>query len=242
MRLSWRQLEILSERYLECVLADVGNTFLLLLQSPIIALCIVLVWRDVDQATETMYFVMTLSAVWFGCINSCREIVKERAIYLRERMVGLEVGSYVLSKMMVLAVLGFLQCLLLVLLVNSQVALVGGPFLHFVVLWAASLAGTALGLALSAVSATPDRAVAGVPILLLPQILFSDAIMDHEHASRLTKFLQDLTITQWAYDGQKEIAATEPHLGTILGSAAVLVLMAAVLTVAAAALLKLARS
>jgi hypothetical protein len=239
VRLNGRQLEILTERYLEIVLADVGNTLLLLLQAPVIGLCIVLVWRDLDQATNMLYFVMTLAAVWFGAINACREIVKERPIFLRERMAGLEIGPYVLSKMAVLSLLGFLQCLTLVLIVHSQVALVGGAWLHFCLLYGASLAGTALGLALSAVASTPDRAVAGVPILLLPQILFSETIAPREHASRLTRLLQDLTITEWAYRGQLEVAGAEPSLGAILGAEIVLLLMAGLLTLLTAALLRL---
>lgn len=238
-RTSGRQLEVLAERYLEITFADLGNTLLLLLQAPIIAFCIILVWRDVDQPTDTLYFVMTLSAVWFGAINSCRELVKERAIFLRELRVGLEIGSYVLSKLAVLALLGFAQCLALVVMVNSQVALPGGPFLHFLVLLAASLAGTSLGLALSAVSGTPDRAVAGVPILLLPQILFSDVILSDPYASRLTRTLQDLAIAQWSYDAQKEVAAAVPQLGGILLALLVLVAMAAGLALLAALLLDL---
>lgn len=242
MRVSGRQLEILTERYLEIVASDFGNTVLLLLQAPIIAFCMILVWRDVDQATDTLYFVMTLSAVWFGAINACREIVKERPIYLRELRAGLEIGSYVVSKLAVLALLGFVQCLVLVVMVNWEVALLGGPFPHFVVLVAASLAGTSLGLALSALSGTPDRAVAGVPILLLPQILFSDMVLKQEHASRLTRTLQDLTITQWSYEAQKDIAAAEPHLGTLVLSVAVLLSMCAALAGLAALTLRLSGS
>lgn len=239
LRCSGRQLEVLAERYLECTISDFGNTLLLLLQAPIIAFCIILVWRDVDEPTDTLYFVMTLSAVWFGAINSCREIVKERAVFLRELRVGLEIGSYVLSKLAVLALLGFVQCLALVVMVNWQVALLGGPLLHFVVLLAASLAGTSLGLALSAVSGTPDRAVAGVPILLLPQILFSDVILSDKYASRLTRTLQDLTLTQWSYDAQKEVAAADPHLGSVVLAVLVLLAMAVGLALLAAVLLDL---
>ncbi len=238
-RVSARQFEVLVERNLELLFSDFGNTALLLLQAPIIAGCMILVWRDVDQATDTLYFVMTLSAVWFGAINACREIVKERAIFLRELRVGLEIGSYLWARLAVLVLLGFVQCLILVVMVNSQVALKGGPFLHFVVLLAASLAGTSMGLALSAVSGTPDRAVAGVPILLLPQILFSSVILSQPHASRVTRTLQDLTFTQWSYDAQLEVAAAEPHLGSILLAVLVLVAMAVALALLAALLLDL---
>ena len=42
--------------------------------------------------TAAMFFVV-VSCVWFGTSNSAREIVTERAIYLRERMVNLGLGT-----------------------------------------------------------------------------------------------------------------------------------------------------
>lgn len=198
------------------MLADAGNTILLLLQAPIIAGCIAVVWSDTDQVTSSLYFVLTLSAIWFGTINASREIVKEKAIFEREARVGLDPIAYVLSKVSVLALLGFIQCLCLVFIVDRFVALPGTVFLHFLVLFASSMAGAGLGLAISAVVSTPDRAVAAVPILLLPQILFSEMVMDHTHASPLVKLLEDLTITAWTYQGLTEVAASEPDLFKLL--------------------------
>ena len=237
-RLDWRQLGILAERYLELVLADSGNTILLLLQAPIIAGCIVVVWGDNDQVTSSLYFVLTLSAIWFGTINASREIVKEKAIFEREARVGLDPTAYVLSKVSVLALLGFIQCLCLVFVVDRWVALPGTTFLHFLVLFAASMAGAGLGLAISAVVSTPDRATAAVPILLLPQILFSEMVMDHSHSSALVKALEDLTITAWTYQGLTEVAASEPDLFKMLQGMFTPLLMAGLLIGAAIFLVK----
>ncbi|GMU55709.1 MAG: hypothetical protein AMXMBFR33_48550 [Candidatus Xenobia bacterium] len=223
------QTGILAERYLEIVWGDLGNTFLLLIQAPVIALCIVLVWGDTQTVTDSLWFVLALSAVWFGAINSCREIVKERDMYRRERRVGLDPTAYVLSKIMILAMLGFIQCLCLIYLVNLKLKLPGGELLHFVVLFMASLAGSSLGLALSAFVSTSDRAVAGVPLLLLPQVLFSEAVMSHEHSRWTVKLLEDLTMTSWAYDGLKNLAATEPSMGTFFQGCLALGVMSALL-------------
>jgi len=204
-RINWDQIGILSERYLEVFLGDRGNLALLLLQAPIIALCIVLVWKDVDTTTNSLYFVLALSAVWFGAINSCREIVKEQSIFIREARVGLQPTSYLLSKFIVLAMLGFLQCLLLVFAVNVYVPLPGPTLFHFAYMFMASLGGTALGLLLSCLMSSSDKAVGAVPIVLLPQILFSEAIMSHDHSSNLIKTLDSLTLTSWTYSGLKEV-------------------------------------
>lgn len=223
------QMGILAERYLEIVCGDLGYTFLCLIQAPFIALCIVLVWGDTQTVTDSLWFVLALSAVWFGCINACREIVKERPMYARERRVGLDPGAYVFSKVMILAMLGFIQCLCLVYLVNLKLKLPGAEMLHFVVLFMASVAGTALGLALSAFVSTSDRALAGVPLLLLPQILFSEAVMSHANSKWGVKLAEDLTMVKWAYQGLQNLAAPEPNLGTFLQGIVVLGVMTLVL-------------
>src|SRR4030095_1913174 len=42
-------------------------------------------------------FFLVVAAVWFGTSNAAREVVSERAIYMRERMVNLKLGNYVMS-------------------------------------------------------------------------------------------------------------------------------------------------
>ena len=222
-------MSILSERYLEIVLGDRGNTLLLLVQAPIIAGFIILVWKDYEAPTNSLYFVMALSAVWFGCINSCREIVKEKAIFAREARVGLNPTSYLLSKFLILAGLGLLQCLMLVFPVNLYVPLPGSPLVHFFFMSLASLGGTALGLFVSCWMSTSERAVAAVPIFLLPQILLSDQIVSHEHSSKLIKWLEHMTLTTWTYDGMKEVTKTEWSVFKIFEYGGALLLMTAIL-------------
>ena len=80
------QTGVLAERYLLCLLGDWVSALLLLAQAPLIGWFCTLVWSDVQEDTPQLRFILCLSAVWFGCINACREIVKERAIVERERI------------------------------------------------------------------------------------------------------------------------------------------------------------
>ena len=43
---------------------------------------------SIERDTPSLYFALCLSAVWFGCIGACREIIKERPIVERERLFG----------------------------------------------------------------------------------------------------------------------------------------------------------
>src|SRR4029079_16472285 len=76
--------------------------------------------------TAAMFFVV-VSCVWFGCSNAAREIVTERAIYLRERMVNLRVRNSVLSKCLRLSWVSVIQCTMLLAVVFFGLGFEGGP-------------------------------------------------------------------------------------------------------------------
>lgn len=203
------QLNVLCERYLETFLADRGNVFLLLLQAPVIAFLIVLNWNDIKGVTDSLYYVLALSALWFGTLNACREVVKERAIFEREVRLGLEVGPYLLSKLLILGLFSFVQCLCLAFIVDRSIALGGPAIFHFAFLWLASLGGTCLGLFLSCLMSNSDRAVGGVVLVLIPQMLFSEMVLSHEHSSKLVLWLENFTFVSWTYQGLQEVTRAE---------------------------------
>jgi hypothetical protein len=129
----------------------------------------------------TVLFIMAFSAILFGCINSAREFVKEAHIYRRERAVNLGIVPYMASKIAVLSLLCLLQSLFLVALANifdpfSRSILLAPFWEIYITIALTSLAGLMMGLTVSALVPTNDRAMSIVPLLLLPQVIFSGAI------------------------------------------------------------------
>jgi hypothetical protein len=232
------QLNVLCERYLEVVLADRGSTFILLLQAPVIAGFTVLNWRSVDGVTDSLYYVLALSALWFGTLNACREVVKERPILERETRRGLQVGPYLLSKLMVLALLSFVQCFCLAYLVDYYLPLGGPAFCHFLYLWLTSLGGIALGLFLSCLMSNSDRAVGAVVLVLIPQMLFSEMVLSHDHASDLVLWAEDFSFISWCFQGLKELTEAEWAWTTLSQAAAMLGILTGLLLAGSFALLK----
>ena len=57
------------------------------------------------------------AAVWFGAIDSAREIVKERAILARETATGLNRVAYLLAKLAVVGTVAALQTVLVLVIV-----------------------------------------------------------------------------------------------------------------------------
>jgi ABC-type multidrug transport system ATPase subunit/pSer/pThr/pTyr-binding forkhead associated (FHA) protein len=130
---------------------------------------------------ETVLFIMAFSAIFFGCINAAREIVKEDPIYRRERVVNLGILPYLFSKIVVLGLLCLLQSAILVLCVSIPDPFSNSiflpPFLEvYITIALTSLAGLMMGLMVSALVPNTDRAMTIVPLLLIPQIIFSGTI------------------------------------------------------------------
>ena len=150
---------------------------------------------------QKVLFIMAFATVLFGCINGTREFVKEAAIYRRERAVNLGIMPYMFSKIAVLGVLCLFQSAVLTFFVEIGEPLHQGialpPVLEtYITLTLTSLAGLMIGLAISAVAPNNDRAVSFVPIILIPQVIFSGAIIPLK--DWLTQILAVIFPTRWA--------------------------------------------
>lgn len=220
-----RQITILTARYLDVMLGDITTLLLLIAQGPIIAILCVLVWSGVESDTTSLHFVLALAAVWFGCINSCREIVKERSLFERERLFGLSPLAYVISKAKVLMGIGLIQVSFLLGIIEWKIGISGNIVWHFIALILVVTSGTGLGLAISAFSKRQERAVAAVPLLILPQILISDFVIPREAFGKFTDIGEEFMIVRWGYRIFKEAAAAEPSYQWMLISIGVLILM-----------------
>jgi len=150
---------------------------------------------------QKVLFIMAFATVLFGCINGAREIVKEGAIYKRERAVNLAILPYIFSKIVVLGMLCLLQSAVLTLVIEVGEPLHQGIFLSpiletYITLSLTALTGLMIGLTISAIAPNNDRAVSIVPIILIPQVIFSGAIIPLK--DWLTQILAVIFPTRWA--------------------------------------------
>ncbi len=223
-----RQAGILADRYLDVVLGDLAGTLLLLLQAPLIGVAIAGVFVNLSRDTYTLYFVLALSAFFLGAVNAAREIVKERPLYLRERMFNLSPASYLVSKYRVQTMLVVVQSVLLAGVVSFSVRLEVKLYVLGPVLALTALAGTAVGLLISSFVTSSDKAVAIVPLVVIPQILFSDAVVGAGNLDNWTGHAQKLMPVHWAYEALIALKATEIEYGEVIwGLIVILALIAA---------------
>jgi len=148
-------------------------------------------------------FFLVVSAVWFGTSNAAREIVSERAIYLRERMVNLKLFNYVFSKFLLLSLFCIIQCTVLLAIVFFSLSFNGGPqafVIELGVLVATAMNSVALGLFLSTMVESSEAAMALTPIALIPQVVLG-GLMVPMTTNPLLEWPMYVMPARWGFEG-----------------------------------------
>jgi ABC transport system ATP-binding/permease protein len=166
-----RQLNTLLQRQFVLRLKDLSSIIGLLLPPFVVAF---LVGMMKQQANEPRtLFMIIFSALWFGCSTAVREIVDEQATYRRERERNLSIPSYLGSKLVYVVLLGVAQSGLFV----SVLTLMNAQQNHFLMVWCImsfmALQGSLIGLLISALASTPEKALYIFPLALIPQLLLA---------------------------------------------------------------------
>jgi ABC-type multidrug transport system ATPase subunit/pSer/pThr/pTyr-binding forkhead associated (FHA) protein len=192
---SWlSQLAILSGRFWKILWSDKLNLALLAGQPLLIAGLISGVFKE----QPVIGFLLVIAALWFGCSVAAQQIVKERPVYRRERMVNLRVDAYVLSKFFPLAAVSTAQCALMLAIVAVFRGLEGNLLIHSLGLSLAAANGVALGLIISAQAANADKAMSVVPLVLMPQIILAGSLVPLPGMNWGTWAASHLAVARWA--------------------------------------------
>jgi len=245
-----RQLVVLAQRSLKVLTSDAATLALLLLLFPVTALLqLVIASPDIltgnlailadpvaaaktmtssyipFPALNTFIFVMGLEAVLVGMYIPSNEFIRERTIYLRERMVSLRVLPYLLSKVVIYTLIAGVQTALYLLVLSFGVDFPAhGLFLPgwmelFITLFLTLMAGISIGFVVSAISRSTDMAIYVLVMLMFFQFFFAGAVFDLRDS--WARPLSYLTATRWSLTALG-VTADVPHIAgsTILCNSA----------------------
>ncbi len=189
----FRQMTTLTRRYVRVISADRGYLLFMGLLPVILGTLIHFVGSSAgltgpphsNQNAEELLLMLTICACLSGAASSVRELVKERTIYVRERAAGLSSGAYLFSKLIVLGVISIVQSALLVLIglfgqkMPPHGALPGIPPLLEILIAIAvlSLASMCLGLLVSAMVSTSEKAMPFLVLLTMAQVILSGGVV-----------------------------------------------------------------
>ena len=222
------QLSLLCKRYWKLVNRDTTSLILTLLAGPITIALTGLPLRNeqplsiVDSPSVTqaslalrLLFIFSCVAIWIGLSNSIREIVKESAIYFRERLLNLGLLPYLTSKLLIRGSLAIAQTILItavVLLVFKAPTseLIPWPLGFGITTFLTLLASTSLSLMLSAFVKTENEGNGILPLVMIPQIIFSGVLFTLEGWSGKLSWLM---LSRWsigAYGSLADVNAMAP--------------------------------
>jgi hypothetical protein len=134
--------------------------------------------------TNTFVFVMGLEAVLTGLFVPSNDLVRERSVYVRERMVNLKVFPYLMSKAFIYSVFVIVQVLLYLLILSLGIDFperglyFPGVVELLITLFLTMMAGITFGLIISAVSRSTEMAIYLLTMLLFFQFFFAGTVFD----------------------------------------------------------------
>jgi ABC transport system ATP-binding/permease protein len=128
---------------------------------------------------------LNVGAVFMGTALTIRDLIGERAIFLREQAVGLSTSAYLLAKVCVYTVFAIAQSGIVTVITllgkggpTQGAAALGRPGLElFVDVAATTVASAMLGLALSAVAKSNDQIMPLLVVAVMSQLVFSGGMI-----------------------------------------------------------------
>ena len=174
--------------------ADRVTLGVMLAQPLLMTILICAVCRDLP----TIDFLLVISALWFGCSGAAQQIVKERQIYRRERMVNLRLDAYILSKFLPLMLLTGVQVVLMLGTVWVMEDPAGSWTGRLFALLLATWNGVGMGLLISAVATNGDKAMSVVPLTLIPQIVLGGVLVAIPDMNAGTDYVSRAAASRWA--------------------------------------------
>jgi ABC-type multidrug transport system ATPase subunit len=210
-RSPFRQFFTLTARNLEILWRSPKDVAVLFALAPFLGVLNFLLWKretfdlvrgDVTDALN-LFFMLTIVTLLVGSLGSVREIVKEQAIYRRERMVSVQVLPYVFSKVFIGLLFALYSAGMLfvfqILAVDFSYLSVAERAQLFIPVFLATFSGVAIGLLVSAASPTEERAMLLIIAVIIPQFLLSGGILPIKDLGGVGPYLTLPASAKWAY-------------------------------------------
>ena len=151
-------------------------------------------------------FMSIIAMIFLGLTISAEDIVKDRKIRYRESFLDLSYFSYINSKVIVLFFFSAIQSLLFLTIGNWILEIRGMFWSYWLILFSTAFCSNLLGLNLSAALKSVVAIYVMIPLILVPQLLFSGVIVNfnklHKRIANpeYVPFVGDLMPSRWGYE------------------------------------------
>ncbi len=211
-----KQLGIFMRRNMLSKLADSQYLSIALLEAPILALIIGFFTRFAANGSGYLFglndnipsflFMSVVASLFMGLSVSAEEIIKDRRIRQRETFLNLSRFSYINSKVLTMMVISAIQALLFVTVSNLLLEIGGMFFSYWLIFFSAAFCANMIGLNISAALTSVVAIYISIPLILVPQLLFSGVVVPFHKLHRTVTsqeyvpLIGDLMLSRWAYE------------------------------------------
>lgn len=230
-----KQLSVVARRQLRLILADRGYLIFLILMPVVLGAVTLLVpaekglagVTDSEVSAPNMILVLlVIGACFMGAALTSRDLVGERAIFQRERAVGLRPGAYLAAKTIVFFVAATLQSAIMVGIMLTRTAvpeqgaiLANVPLELIIDIAVLACVSTLVGLLISALAKSAEQVMPLLVVVVISQLVMSGGLFGLHGRPGLVQ-LSWLFPSRWGFaasastiDLQKVTAVTDPVSG-----------------------------
>ena len=217
----WHQFLIFAARDLRSKFGNKQYVLITLLEAPLLALIIGYFTKyfagtetNPDQyvffANDNMVsylFMSVIVALFLGMIVSAEEIIKDVLILKRESFLHLSRLSYISSKVLIVFIISAFQMLVFVLIGNHMLEIKGMNFKFWLLLFSGACTANLIGLNISSALKSVASIYIIIPLILVPQILFSGTVVTFDKLRSLSKHskyvpvIGELMTSRWIFEG-----------------------------------------
>lgn len=150
-------------------------------------------------------FMSVVVALLIGMTISAQEIFKDRLILKREAFLNLSRSAYLTAKVSIAFAISAIQMLTYVLVANNILEIRGMTFYFWITLFSTACFANILALNFSAGLKSIVAIYILIPLMLIPQLLFSGLIIDFQNMNSngnpsYTPAVSDAMTARWAYE------------------------------------------
>lgn len=216
----WQQVKLFFKRDVMSKLKNKQYLLVTLLEAPVLALLLAFYTRNARDihGNITQYFfglnnnipayifMAVIVSLFLGLVLSAEEIYKDRKLMERERFLNLSRSSYLFSKTGVLFIISAFQMLMFTLIGNYILEIQGMSWRYFLILFTAAAWANLVGLNISSGFKSVVTIYILVPIILVPQLLFSGVVVDFHNLNKTIQsykyvpIVGDFMTSRWAYE------------------------------------------
>ncbi|MFT5819438.1 MAG: ABC-type multidrug transport system ATPase subunit [Crocinitomix sp.] len=159
-----------------------------------------------NQNIPPFLFIAVIVALFIGLTVAAEEIIKDQKILKRESFLNLSRSSYLVSKISIMFMISAVQMLLFVLIGNFILEIKGMWLEYWLILFSLSCFANLLGLNISASFNSVKVIYILIPILIIPQLLFSGVIVKFDKLHPLfgdesaVPLIGNVMASRWAYE------------------------------------------